>query len=238
MGSVAERKQESSVRHLEALFAIVSGLALTEAVSELARETDNGLPTIRTVMLMVAFLATIMPFFHGALRHLDEDYLIEPKATMKSFALPVDFVLLFLESVIVLGMAHRLANPGNFLAFLVFLLVVDIIWSLVMPLIIDGESIGLVLRRFWPRRGFSKDPETAWGQNNIAFLPIAIVIWASIDHFNPSLSWGAFFVMVFALARTASDYRVGWPFYFPKLERSPAQTETQISQTAVTSTVA
>jgi hypothetical protein len=31
------QKQKSSARHLQALFAIVAGLALTEAVSELAR---------------------------------------------------------------------------------------------------------------------------------------------------------------------------------------------------------
>jgi hypothetical protein len=223
MGSVSERQQQSSVRHLQALYAIVSGLALTEAVSELARETENQLPTLRTVMLMAAFLATIMPFFHGGLRHLDEDYLIEPKATMKRFALPVDFVLLFVESVLVLGMAHRLANPAHFLAFLVFLLVVDIVWAFVMPLLIDCSSPREVFASFWSGRRFSQDPEIAWGQNNVLFLVVAILAWIAIDNADWGTTTDAAIVMIFALARTANDYRVSWPFYFPRLEQAPGQ---------------
>jgi hypothetical protein len=235
--STGIRKQQSSVRHLQALFAIVAGLALTEAVSELAREVDNALPTARTLMLMVAFLATIIPFFHGGLRHLDDVYIVTPPGpNMSRYAPLVDFILLFVESVMLLGMAHRLVDPPHFLAFLLFLLVIDIIWAIVTPPLIDCQmTLPAVLVAVVPRLKFSKDTEIAWGQNNILFVPIAIAAWISIDTAKPSITVDAFIVMVFALARSINDYRLSWSFYFPPPETAPTHSAAATtSQAAVT----
>jgi hypothetical protein len=217
------QKQQSSVRHLQALFAIVAGLALTEAVSELAREVDNALPTARTLMLMVAFLATIIPFFHGALRHLDDVYIVTPPSpNMSRYALLVDFILLFVESVMLLGMAHRLVDPPHFLAFLLFLMVIDIIWAIVTPPLIDCKmTVRDVLKAVVPRPKFSKDTEIAWAQNNIFFVPFAIAAWIFIDTIQPSFSIEALIVMVFAVLRSFNDYRLSWSFYFPTPETTP-----------------
>jgi hypothetical protein len=231
------RKQQSSVRHLQALFAIVAGLALTEAVSELAREVDNALPTARTLMLMIAFLATIIPFFHGGLRHLDDVYIVTPPGpNMSRYALLVDFILLFVESVMLLGMAHRLVDPPHFLAFLLFLLVIDIIWAIVTPPLIDCKmSLPAVLVAVVPRLKFSKDTEIAWAQNNILFVPFAIAAWIVIDLVTPSFTIDALIVMVFAVLRSLNDYRVSWSFYFPTPETAPTgSAAATTSQAAVT----
>jgi hypothetical protein len=227
-GPLGMRKQQSSARHLQGLYAIVAGLALTEAVSVLAREVDNGLPTARTLLMMTAFLATIIPFFHGGLRHLDDVYLISPpQREMSRFALPVDFLLLFLESVLVLGMAHRLTDPANLLAFLIFLLVVDIVWAIVTPLLIDRVTLVKTLQDSVPKLSFSSDTETAWAQNNILFLPLAIICWFALDNFDFSVTTSAIVISLFALMRTANDYRVSWLFYFPAPETAPAPASLQ-----------
>jgi hypothetical protein len=228
------QKQKSSARHLQVLFAIVAGLALTEAVSELAREVDNALPTARTLMLMVAFLATIIPFFHGALRHLDDVYIVTPPGpNMSRYALLIDFILLFVESVMLLGMAHRLVDPPHFLAFLLFLLVIDIIWAIVTPPLIDCKmTVPDVLQAVVPRPKFSKDTEIAWAQNNILFVPIAIAAWILIDTTKPSMTVDALIVMAFAVARSVNDYRLSWSFYFPTPETTPVDAPTLVPSRA------
>ncbi len=66
---------ERSVSHLQQLYTVVVGLALTVAITNLI---DQAAPVpIRMAALpyFVSYLVTLVPFYHGALRHLDVTYL-------------------------------------------------------------------------------------------------------------------------------------------------------------------
>jgi hypothetical protein len=211
-------KQESSVRHLQQLYTIVAGLALSDAVGQLFRGDAGGWNETTGLLLLAAFVVTLIPFYHGAMRHLDDVYLIDAAADrVRRVALAVDFAFLFAESCVLFAMAHQLANPPRFFLFLVLLLVVDVAW-LVGGYVAAQPSHRLAMELqllFRPRRGQAIAP-LVWTKNNLFFIALAIVaslilrLWPGLDE-APS----AALLTLFALARTANDYRLSWDFYFP-----------------------
>jgi hypothetical protein len=209
-------KQQSSVRHLQTLYTLVAGLALTEAVTALADEVDVGYPSARTLSMMTAFLATLIPFFHGALRHLDDIYIVSrPPGAMHRFALLSDFVLLFLESAILLGMARRLEDPIVFLGFLIALLLLDIIWSILTQVLTYGRSWWRIVSQCAPWRPCPDDALVRWVRNNLTFVPIALIIWGVERRWSLDELALAGIVLVVAVTRTFRDYKSSWGFYFP-----------------------
>ena len=84
-----------SVRAMKALYSVVSGFALSQGFLRLVKPVDVG--GVQTVVFagfypnfawLVALIVTIIPFHHGALRHLDNVYIYpDPKAPQpKKFA--------------------------------------------------------------------------------------------------------------------------------------------------------
>ncbi len=211
-------KQESSVRHLQQLYTIVAGLALSDAVAQLFGGDAGGWNRGTGLLLLLAFVATLIPFYHGTMRHLDDVYLIDAMAhEVRRVGLAVDFVFLFAESCLLFAMAHRLDDPPRFFLFFVVLLVVDVAW------LVGGYFAALDSRRaaielqllFRPRRGHLIAP-LVWAKNNVLFIALALGAWlvgrrwVTLDG-----TASAALVALFALARTANDYRLSWDFYFP-----------------------
>ncbi len=122
-------KQESSVRHLQLLYTIVAGLALSDAIGALfGEQAADDASAWQLLPLLIAFVVTLIPFFHAALRHLDDAYLIDPTAhQVKRGALAADFLFLFFEGCLLFALAHRLEAERVFLGLFSVLLVVDIV---------------------------------------------------------------------------------------------------------------
>lgn len=217
-------KQESSVRHLQQLYTIVAGLALSDAVGELFRSGSGVWQGNTTLVLLVAFVVTLVPFYHGALRHLDDVYLIDVQGhQVRRAGLAVDFVFLFVESCLLFAIAHRLADPERFFLLFVLLLVVDIGWAVAQHFAAPqsrrvAAELQLLFRS--PRSSFVAP--MIWAQNTLLFVNLLLTCWSIVDPWLGLEKMGsAILVAVLAVARTINDYRRSWDFYFPAHRAKP-----------------
>jgi len=73
--SEAERIKERSVDSLQQIYAVVIALAIAQAVLSLLKDPFSGTSIVSGQILIglpafVAFLVTLVPFWHGMNRHL------------------------------------------------------------------------------------------------------------------------------------------------------------------------
>jgi hypothetical protein len=188
-----EPRQARSVQHLQNLYAVVVAIALTLAVERLLR---SGQIEADKLLLFVALVATLIPFYHGTLRHLDDVYIERKELDRRETALLFDFFALFLESCILLGLAASITRPHFFAWTLLALLIVDITWATVTAEYFK-TSDGILAHRDWV-------------QVNSATAVLLFLLIAT------GLSDGWAFkalVMGLAVARTVADYALSWRFY-------------------------
>src|ERR1019366_1919724 len=94
---------ERSVDSIARIYAIVIGLALAESIKTLIVKSANGnvdlsLPKLWSgTPAFIAFVFTLVPFWHGMNRHLDRSYL-EKEGVVAQGALLLDFAVFFIES--------------------------------------------------------------------------------------------------------------------------------------------
>lgn len=123
-----------SVAELTNLYTVIVGVALSLSVVNLFSDSNgsSGLLSIEpvTLCLFVAFLSTLFPFYHGALRHLDETYARSGGAPTE--ILIFDFVLLLIHAMAFVLLSMLLKEPGQFAWALVVLLSIDVAWGVLM----------------------------------------------------------------------------------------------------------
>lgn len=124
------KRIENSIRSLSNLYTVVIGVALSLAVTGVV-DSAKGLEaaTVTSVCLFIAFIATLFPFVHGAIRHLDDVYLENPNKHIKDGALVIDFVLLFLHALAFLVLALLIKKPNHFAWGLEVILTIDVLWG-------------------------------------------------------------------------------------------------------------
>src|SRR6185437_11887329 len=120
---MTSKKMENSVRSLSNLYTVIIGVALSLAVVKLV-EGGTGLKaaTIPSILLFAAFVVTLLPFYHGALRHIDDAYIESEGANIKDGALVVDLILLFIHGIVFVVLALLIAIPDEFAWVLIVLL--------------------------------------------------------------------------------------------------------------------
>ena len=196
----------NSIRNLANLYTIVIGIALTLAVSVVIDPKD-GLRSITLVsaLLFVAFVLTLLPFFHGALRHLDDVYIENDSSHIRVGVVIVDFSLLFLHALAFLILAELLRRPADFIWFLTCLLTIDVLWGF-------SAYAGFSSKKAAPA-------ESRWAIINLVFVAIAALYLISNDIFpitytgnEPKL---ASLVAIACLLRSVVDYIWCKSFYFP-----------------------
>jgi hypothetical protein len=188
-----------SARNLERLYTVAIGLALTVAITSLISPTSSN--PLRAGMLpqFLAFFATLLPFYHGAMRHLDRWYVEERGANVRSGALLADSLMLFVEGCILVAMAILLPRPFAFGWFLVTLLAFDAIWGASTYLIFAREKrIGAELR---------------WVAINLVVTPVLLAIILVFDVTDVPVRAA---LAAVAAARSSIDYALSWSFYFPR----------------------
>jgi hypothetical protein len=222
--SLLERKQESSVRHLQQLYTIVAGLALSDAVSTLFRGEVAPGSDWPVLCLIAAFVVTLIPFFHGAMRHLDDTYLLsESNGQQRNRLLAADFVILFVESVLLFMLAHWILDPQKFLFAAIALLAVDIAWAIVSHLLGDREEMtrqpGNVLQRM--RHG--EFVLLGWAGTNLVFIAVLLIYWAYRQWLGETQSNAMAISLLCILSlRSIVDYAISWHFYFPSASATHA----------------
>lgn len=182
------------------------GVALSLAITKLI-DAQAGLQAITasSALLFLAFLVTLFPFYHGALRHLDDAYIENNNSHIRDGALVLDFLLLLLHGIAFVVLSILIAVPNHFAWALVGLLTIDVTWGMFVHF---GSS--------------SRDQHAAeWKWTIINFIFVSLSAWYLVAN-------GIYFEMMqdpltlsipIAIActiRTLVDYRWGIDFYFPK----------------------
>jgi hypothetical protein len=174
-------------------------LALSEAVKTLIVKDASGKMDLSPQTLwsgtpaFLAFVFTVVPFWHGMNRHLDRCYL-EKTARVVQGALLLDFGVFFVEASVFLiaGWALRSDLVTFYCLGVIFLL--DVIWGAVSHQIhFPGE----------------KSHAISWSTINI--VAILLTLGVVTFRFEPKPP----VLMAIAIVRTIVDYWNGRGFYFP-----------------------
>ena len=202
----ATEKRRNSVRSLVSLYTVVIGVALSLALVNII-DVSQGLQsfTLSNLFLFVAFIATLFPFFHGALRHLDDAYIENKNDHIKDGALVIDFVLLFVHALVFVVMSLLLKKPGHFAWVLSSLLAIDVIWG--------------VFAHFGSSSKMSLTPELKWAIINIVFISLTASYLVANDIYlaDPAEPIKLSLPIMFAcVIRSIADYSWCRAIYFPK----------------------
>ena len=149
------------------------------------------------VPLLAAFMVTLVPFYHGAERHLEETYVENPENAHGGLLL-VDFAYLFVEACVLVSAAALVAYVKALIVTLLCLWMLDVAWW--------------ITQRIVTRRG---GPIAKWAIiNSAASVSFGLLLiglhanWVS----PTAASW---ILLALAIGRTVADYSTSWNFYFP-----------------------
>lgn len=204
------KKLENSIRNLINLYTVVIGVALSIAVVG-AIDANSGLTSVDGVQLslFVCFLVTLLPFFHGALRHLDDAYLEDVTPNIKTSALIIDFALLFLHALAFVLLSQLLSRPAHFAWILIAILAIDVVWGVFTHYVAPSARSGV-------------SPELRWTFINFifcAFVVIYLVInEVTLEYAGDELKL-AIVLSVACVVRSVTDYVWCRALYFPTTER-------------------
>jgi hypothetical protein len=201
---MSKLQRAKSVRSLTTLYTVVIGVALTMAIGA-AVNPDAGLSDINmsSIFLFVAFIATLVPFYHGALRHLDEAYIEKSAHFNKDGLLLIDISLLLLHALVLVLLAQLIMNPGHFAWTLVALLSVDVVWGVFVHFATQAKSAKIYGR---------------WSLINFVFVIITAAFLAMNEIFLGPASRPvqlSIFLAAGCTLRSVVDYVWCRRFYFP-----------------------
>ena len=191
------------MEHLQCLYSTAVGIALSAGLYSMLQDgISKGFHTRLETFL--AFLITLVPFYHGALVHLDRTYLQqEYKSTgdinkWHLFA----FVALFIESCLLVSIGFMVSAPcSTFATFIAILLGADIFWALVTHI---GRHVA--------------DPahncELIWALINFAAFIVLLPGILLCRHYGVSDGYLAISLLIGSTIRTWCDYRYCWPLYY------------------------
>jgi hypothetical protein len=200
-------EREQSVKHLASLYTVVIGVALSSSIYHLI-DPDKGIASISkpSLILFIAFIFLIFPFYHGAMRHLDSTYLTSDSKDVRDYALLVDILLLFTHGVFFVVISMLLKQPDEFLLFIMIILAIDVVWGFMAHLAFSPDK--------------DHKAETSWAKINLAAL-IFMFIFSLVE--ENTLNWLSnkpinycSIILVIVFVRTLADYGMNWKFYFPK----------------------
>lgn len=199
-------RRRNAVSSLVELYTVVIGVALSIAVFGVVG-SNKGLLGVsaHSVSLFVAFIATLFPFYHGALRHLYDAYLENQNEHIRPAAVIPDFLLLFLHALAFVVLALLLDKPNHFLWVLNVVLAIDVIWACFV-------YFGASSKR-------SVSPEGRWAVINFVFLIVSL-LYLVLNNIYLTEVDGVFrlslLIVIACVARSVWDYLWCRSFYFPE----------------------
>lgn len=193
--------RENSVNNLQRVYTVVISLAITEGLRRLFGNFASSeiLPGHEETIALLALLFTIVPFYHGANRYLDERY-IEASGDGPSWSLMLDFVVLFSQGLIFFVLSLLIYDRDTFFTLLSGLFVIDIIW------------VGITTAS---NESNEKPSFIKWAIiNTIAAALIYLIVWSNLFSNREA---GTYFLLFIAISRSVLDYITVWNFYYPPL---------------------
>lgn len=202
---VKAEKSKDVVDILLYLYSVVMALALTTAVSMTVAPGGEALNLLgistSSWAIFGAFLATIVPFYHGASIHMLRTLKDNP-ATRKKGEVLVDFFALTLEAVIFYAMAKSISQLESFVLWFGVLLALDIVW--------------VSFTYFKSQKEVGQAPKW-WAILNGGMLLALILLWAWIRT-NETQVYATLFAL--ALTRSVADYWKCYSYYFPEEKKN------------------
>lgn len=193
------KAREMSVHHLQELYAVVVAVGLGLAIERFIDGTSDKV-TLHwsSAPVLLSYVVTLVPFYHGAQRHLDESYILNPKKThLIRQLLMADFSVLFIQGGLLFCLAALLRKPGGFGWTFVTLLLFDAAWIWVFSRISGAEY------------------QIMWAIINVTAAVAAGGLLAFDANAARSPDVLEFGLLVVAAGRTVADYWSNWDFYFP-----------------------
>lgn len=194
---VRNDKMTRSVDTLKELYTVAVGVALVMAVGKLA-DKDASAPVFGSdsFFLFLVMAATLIPFYHGAFRHMDDIYIFPeaPKKRPKPGVLLVDYMLLMLEAGLLVWLATSILSPAVFTKGFILLLAVDVLWAVVTGLLTPAKNV------------------FKWGILNF----VVAVILSGLCYWPGHTLIPAGCLCAVAVVRSTLDYWVSRRLYFPE----------------------
>lgn len=187
---------DRSVDSLRNIYTIIIALAIGNAINKLfISNSTTFFDTIfiKNIPVLLAFFLTVVPFFHGMNRHLDECY-ITKDSKAQGFLL-FDFFAFSLEAIIFVVFANRYMNGLEGYIILGILLSFDIFWCIISHFV---------------HFNVLKKQTFKWVIINAIVLLIGILIYYLKTEQNLNLIF-----CILAILRTTLDYVFCWEYYFP-----------------------
>ena len=211
------KTEKRAVKHLQGLYSIAIGLALATAIRSVI-DPEKAFPfQLKVLPFFAAYFVTLVPISHGALCHLDNAYLTKSGSPPKPLALFVDWLVLFVESCALLGLAILVKDGRWFSYGFLGLLVFDAVLALVAHFAFSVHELALTEELKW-----------AIINGSASVLLIGILVFLHSLEFQRSLdpdiaTYRWVLVGTVAIARTAADYAWCWPAYFPSETKAPIE---------------
>ena len=201
-----KESRKNSVKNLEYLYSTVVGLGLSLAIYNIIDTTSANFPIkIELLPFFISLLVTLIPFYHGALRHLDITYVEQGGKQVRKYALLADFTALFIESCLLLALGVLITKPLFFSWGFVVLLVFDAAWG------------------FTAHLGFSQNvkqkAELKWAIINLITAVVLILYFVFLEFTPPAVDtidtkiWVG--ILCISFLRTILDYKLCWDTYYP-----------------------
>jgi hypothetical protein len=192
-------KIRGSIRSLRELYSGVFALALYEAIRGVAEVPDVH-RSLQFRFFLLAFCATLVPFYHGTMRYFEDSYLRNTSELKPAYFL-FDFLTLCTAagSLVWLGaMFGTDFKQDYFIKVYAFLLVVDVFWGFMT------HPLTHSLKKVMP-----------WLLlNAITFCAIAgLWYWSDLVHGRATTIF-----LLIAPARSILDYAFNWYMYFPRVD--------------------
>jgi nucleoside 2-deoxyribosyltransferase len=221
--------EQQAAKPLKELITIICGVAATVAVAQLLGQTlRDGVyaaqfPPILPTVLFTIVLLTIGRFYHGNIRHLDEEYAgrggkaytggTDDFRFSVGTRLAADFFVIAAQALLLVLLAYLIVAP--FLIYVLFfglLLLLDATWFYFFH--------------------SSSDPRSKyWAANNLGFGVAFVLLAGMLLASNSSVSF--IHVGVFAalsLLNIGIDVRQQFHFYFPTRKREELEEQAKLEE--------
>lgn len=196
----------NSVKQLCELYRVVISIAVGLAFHKLIDANLQPVPLVSgRVALFLAFIFTVIPFFHGAVRHLYATY-IEGGGSSRvvNWVVLVDYYLLFLEGGLFVGLACAFESPQSFGFLLTGILALDVVWGAMSRIGFGGTD--------------AQRAEVSWAAINAVTVVVLLVVMIAdpiLRHWGLGDTQFKLFLLLLAVVRTGTDYYKNHTFYCP-----------------------
>jgi hypothetical protein len=212
---LAIEARSNSVKQLCDLYKVVISIAVGLAFHSMVDPLARPLPIDwQRLTLFGALMITIIPFFHGAVRHLYATYIeVGGSTRVENWVVLIDYYLLFIEGGLFVALSTCLDSSRSFGVLFVGILILDVVWGVLSRVGFAGTQ--------------AQKAELSWARINALTV---VILLAFLLAEKALLTWHLserefrLFLLLVATVRTGIDYYRNHSFYCPPYPTPNAET--------------